>query len=118
MQTVDSESSSLISQHPDYAAWVAGQRLYRRRMAVVLGGSYAVFLLSVVFLSCILLTPVSVSNPTPWLVPFAAFFILLQFLLTGIYVKHANTVGDEERERMRSECLRFNNANNSAAVKS
>jgi len=89
--------------HPGYTALRLRIRAYRRRMATVVAGCYLLFLVCFSLLPEALLTPVSTSNPTPWLIPIAVFTILLQFLVTGIYVKTMNTVYDEEMQAIRRD---------------
>jgi len=89
--------------HPEYQRLRMRIRQYRARVAVVLLTCYLSFLFVVVSFPHVLLQPVSAQNPTPWLIPVAITLILLQFLVTGIYVKQMNTVFDEELERIRQE---------------
>jgi len=92
-----------LLMNPDYQRLRLRIRLYRRRMAMVIAGCYFLFLLTCVGAPELLFTPVSQSNPTPWLIPLSVFLILLQFLVTGIYVKQMNTVFDEEMKTLRRE---------------
>ena len=89
--------------HPEYQHLRIRIRHYRARIAAVLLTCYLSFLFVFVSFPNVLLEPVSAQNPTPWLIPAAIMLILLQFLVTGVYVKQMNTIFDEELERIRRE---------------
>ena len=89
--------------HPEYQHLRIRIRQYRARIAAVLLTCYLSFLFVFVSFPHVLLQPVSAQNPTPWLIPTAIILILIQFLVTGVYVKQMNTVFDEELERIKRE---------------
>jgi len=92
-----------LLMHPGYRRLSERQRLYRRKITAVIFGSYLLFLIAFAVVPEFLLQPVSVGNPTPWLIPLAAFLIVGQFLVTGIYIKQINTVFDDELSRIKEE---------------
>lgn len=97
------EDRAKLLIHPEYQRLRTRIRQYRARIAAVLLTCYLSFLFVFVSFPNVLLEPVSAQNPTPWLIPTAIMLILLQFLVTGVYVKQMNTVFDEELERIRRE---------------
>ena len=103
MQSDQQELHLRLLMHPGYHRLTAQIRAYRRRMGAIVAGGYMLFLLAFAFVPEVLMQPVSAGNPTPWLIPLAAFLIIGQFLVTGIYIKHVNTVFDDELQRLRRE---------------
>ncbi|TNC92690.1 DUF485 domain-containing protein [Thalassolituus sp.] len=103
MSSEQQELHLRLLMHPGYVRLNDRIRRYRQRMALVIAGSYLLFLFCFAITPGFLLQPVSVGNPTPWLVPLAAFLIIGQFLVTGVYIKHVNTVFDDELQRLRRE---------------
>ncbi|MFC3678955.1 DUF485 domain-containing protein [Bacterioplanoides pacificum] len=93
-----------IQSHPDFIALVEKRRRFAWQLSAVVLTMYAGFILLVGFAPEVLATPITKDSVTSWGVPIGIFIIVMSFLLTGVYVKKANTEFDEENQRILEEC--------------
>lgn len=94
-----------IKQHPDFQELVEKRKTFSVKLSVIVLVMYFSFILLIAFAPDALATPVAEHSVITWGVPIGVFIIIASFLLTGIYVKRANTEFDEENERIINECL-------------
>jgi uncharacterized membrane protein (DUF485 family) len=94
-----------ILQHPEFIALLERRRRFAWQLSAAVLAMYASFMALVAFAPAVLATPVSSHSSTTWGIPIGIFIIVMSFLLTGVYVKKANTEFDEDNERILRECL-------------
>lgn len=102
---VQSDVYQRINTHPDYIALIAKRRKFAWQLSAVVMVMYFSFILLVAFFPSVLATPITSHSVTTWGIPIGIFIIVMSFLLTGIYIKRANTEFDEENQRIIEECL-------------
>lgn len=95
-----------IKDHPDFHSLVAKRKSFALNLSVIVLVMYFGFILLVAFAPGVLAQPVTQGSVMTWGIPLGIFIIITSFLLTGIYVKRANTEFDEENQRIISECLK------------
>ncbi len=95
-----------IQGHPDFHKLVQKRKSFALRLSAVVLVMYFTFILLVAFAPGALAHPVASGTVITWGIPVGVFIIISSFLLTGIYVKRANTEFDEENQRIIEECLR------------
>jgi len=95
-----------IQHHPDFIRLVEKRRQFATRLSVIVVFTYFSFILLVAFAPHLLAVPVTEDSVVTWGIPLGIFIIIASFLLTGIYVKRANTEFDEENQRIIDECSR------------
>ncbi len=95
-----------IKDHPDFQILVAKRKSFALKLSAIVLMMYFSFILLVAFAPGILAQPVAQGSITTWGIPVGIFVIIFSFLLTGIYVKRANTEFDEENQRIIEECLK------------
>ncbi|WP_420589914.1 DUF485 domain-containing protein [Bacterioplanoides sp.] len=94
-----------IKNHPDFLSLVEKRRKFAWQLSGVVLAMYFSFILLVAFAPSVLATPITSHSVTTWGIPIGIFIIVMSFLLTGVYVKRANTEFDEENQRIIEECL-------------
>lgn len=95
-----------IKHHPDFIRLVEKRRVFAWQLSGVVLVMYFSFILLVAFAPEVLATPVTSHSVTTWGIPIGIFIIVMSFLMTGIYIKRANTEFDEENQRIIQECLK------------
>lgn len=94
-----------IKNHPDFLILVEKRRKFAWQLSGVVLAMYFSFILLVAFAPSVLATPITSHSVTTWGIPIGIFIMVMSFLLTGVYVKRANTEFDEENQRILEECL-------------
>jgi uncharacterized membrane protein (DUF485 family) len=95
-----------IKEHPDFIALVAKRRSFAVGLSAVVLVMYFAFILTIAFAPALLGTPVAEGSVITWGIPVGLIIIISSFLLTGIYVKRANSEFDDENRRIVEECLK------------
>ncbi|UXD87061.1 DUF485 domain-containing protein [Thalassolituus hydrocarboniclasticus] len=95
-----------IKDHPDFQSLVAKRKAFALKLSAIVLVMYFSFIMLVAFAPGVLAEPVAQNSVTTWGIPIGVFIIISSFLLTGIYVKRANTEFDEENQRIVAECLK------------
>ena len=93
-----------IQFHSDFIELVEKRRLFTVRLSAIVIIVYFSFISLVAFAPEVLATPVTDDSVISWGIPISIFIIIASFLMTGIYVKRANTEFDEENQRIIEEC--------------
>lgn len=102
---MQSEIYNRIQDHPDFRELVLKRKSFALKLSLVVLVMYFSFILLIAFAPDVLATPVAANSVVTWGIPIGIFIIITSFLLTGIYVKRANTEFDEENQRIIDECL-------------
>ncbi len=102
---MQSEIYNRIQHHPDFQELVMKRKSFALKLSLVVLVMYFSFILLIAFAPDVLATPVASNSVVTWGIPIGIFIIITSFLLTGIYVKRANTEFDEENQRIIDECL-------------
>lgn len=95
-----------IQHHPDFQQLVQKRKSFALKLSAVVLVMYFSFILLIAFAPEVLAAPVAQNSVITWGIPAGVFIIVSSFLLTGIYVKRANTEFDEENQRIIDDCLK------------
>lgn len=95
-----------IKDNPDFQQLVQKRKTFALQLSAIVLVMYFSFILLIAFAPDVLATPVTSNSVITWGIPVGVFIIISSFLLTGIYVKRANTEFDEENQRIIEESMR------------
>jgi len=102
---MQSDIYNKIKDNPDFVRLVQKRKSFALRLSAIVLVMYFAFILLVAFAPQVLATPVARHSVITWGIPIGIFIIISSFLLTGIYVKRANTEFDEENQRIIDEAM-------------
>lgn len=102
---MQSDIYNKIKDNPDFLRLVQKRKSFALRLSAIVLVMYFAFILLVAFAPQVLATPVASHSVITWGIPIGIFIIISSFLLTGIYVKRANTEFDEENQRIIDEAM-------------
>lgn len=102
---MQSDIYNKIKDNPDFLRLVQKRKSFALRLSTIVLVMYFAFILLVAFAPRVLATPVASHSVITWGIPIGIFIIISSFLLTGIYVKRANTEFDEENQRIIDEAM-------------
>ncbi|WP_430461950.1 DUF485 domain-containing protein [Thalassolituus sp. LLYu03] len=103
---MQSDIYNRIKDNPDFQQLVQKRKSFALHLSVIVLVMYFSFILLIAFAPEVLATPVAKNSVITWGIPVGIFIIIASFLLTGIYVKRANTEFDEENQRIIDESMR------------
>ena len=92
-----------IKNDADYIQLTTSRSRFAWTLTVVMLVIYFGFVLTIAFDPALLATPISEGSVTTIGVPVGVAVILSAFILTGIYVKRANTEFDELNNRIKAK---------------
>jgi uncharacterized membrane protein (DUF485 family) len=84
-----------IQNNPKFLAMVRAKRTFSWTLSIIMLAIYCVFILVVGFKKELLGTPISPDTVITWGIPVGVAIILSAFVLTGIYVRRANSEFDQ-----------------------
>lgn len=97
------ELVDVIKNDPDYIRLVAERSRFAWTLSIIMLIIYFGFVLTIAFDPALLGTPISEGKVTTIGIPVGVAVIISAFVLTGIYVKRANTEFDELNNRIKSK---------------
>jgi uncharacterized membrane protein (DUF485 family) len=92
-----------IKTDPDYIHLVSVRSRFAWTLTLVMLVIYFGFVLTIAFDPSILGTPLSAGSVTTVGIPIGVGVILIAFILTGIYVRRANSEFDELTQRIKNK---------------
>ena len=95
---MEQASYAQIRRNPKFVELVRQRSMLARNLTVAILVIYFGFILLVAFAKDFLGTPISEGSVTTIGIPIGLFVIVSAFMLTGIYVRKANTTFDEMDE--------------------
>jgi uncharacterized membrane protein (DUF485 family) len=93
-----------VQNHPRFRELVEQRGRFATRLSIVMLVIYFGFILLVAFAPQVLGVPIAEGAVTTIGIPVGLFVILSAFVLTGIYVRRANTEFDQLTQRILEEC--------------
>jgi uncharacterized membrane protein (DUF485 family) len=100
---MDSEEIERIRSHPAYQELVSKRTRFGIILSILMLIIYFGFVLLVAFHKALLATPIFAGSITTIGIPLGVFVIVSAFVLTGIYVRRANSEFDELTRRITEE---------------
>ena len=97
------EEIARISAHPAYQELVRKRTSFGIILSLIMLAIYFGFVLLVAFNKQLLATPISAGSVTTIGIPLGVFVIVSAFILTGIYVRRANSEFDALTRRISEE---------------
>lgn len=92
-----------IEQHPQFRELVGKRDRFAWLLSAIMLGLYLAFILLIAFEPHLLGTRISEGSTTTWGIPMGIGLILSAFILTGIYVKRANSEFDRLNQAILDE---------------
>jgi|SRR4051812_44184634 uncharacterized membrane protein (DUF485 family) len=89
------ELTRRIRNNPKFAELTRKRTAFGWQLAILMLGIYYTFILVVAFAPGLLGAPVAAGSVVTWGIPVGLFIIIAAFVLTGIYVRRANSEFDE-----------------------
>lgn len=100
---MDKETVERIQNDADYKELLAKRTGFAWILSIVMLVLYYAYILVIAFNKQALHTPVSEGSLMTWGVPVGVVLIVIAFVLTGIYVKRANSEFDELTNRIKQK---------------
>lgn len=100
---MDQQLAQKISRNPIYQKLVADRSRFGWILTIIVLASYLGFLYLVAFEKEILAQPLFDESVTTFSIPLGLGMILLTIILTGIYVRRANSEYDKLTETLKKE---------------
>lgn len=97
---MEDTTASRIRRHPEFNELVRRRNKFAWTLAIVMLGIYYGFILVIAFAPGILAIPLASGAVTTVGIPVGILIILSAFVLTGIYVRRANSEFDEINRRI------------------
>lgn len=100
---MDQHQIDTIKNDPDFIRLTRGRSVFAWTLSIVMLIIYFGFVLTIAFNPELLGTPISENSVTTVGIPVGIGVIISAFVLTGIYVRRANSEFDELNNRIKSK---------------
>jgi len=98
---MNKEQVKAITNDPNFQALVTKRSKFAWKLTIAMLSVYFAFILTIAFNPSFLGTPISADSVTTIGIPIGIAIIIFAFILTGIYVKRANTEFDDLTDKIK-----------------
>ncbi|MBF0310083.1 MAG: DUF485 domain-containing protein [Magnetococcales bacterium] len=100
---LDASQIARIRNNPKYKELVSKRSRFAWNLSFIMLFLYYAFILVIAFKPALLGIPIMAGSVISWGIPIGAGLIVAAFLLTGVYVRRANSEYDELTRQLKEE---------------